>query len=197
MRDLAADLRFAARQLIKHPIYSASVLLSLALGIGVNTTVFTVANAILFRAPQAAHPGDLVRIYVNHHSPFTWADYRRIKQESRVFSHVIAEVVQPVSLTAGGEPEQAFAALGAPTTAILRTILGETLRTVLIGGIVGLGLALAVGRLVSSQLYGVGALDPVTFIGTPILLLLIAAAATLVPARRAVAVDPVVALREG
>ncbi|MEQ1692560.1 MAG: ABC transporter permease [Gemmatimonas sp.] len=111
MRDLAADLRFAARQLIKHPIYSTSVLLSLALGIGVNTTVFTVASAILFRAPQAAHPGDLVRIYVNHHSPFTWADYRRIKQESRVFSHVIAEVVQPVSLTAGGEPEQAFAAL--------------------------------------------------------------------------------------
>ncbi len=111
MRNLVADLRFALRQLIKHPIFALSVLLSLALGIGVNTTVFSIASAILFRAPQVAHASELVRVYVNHHSPFVWADYRRIKQDGRVFSHVIAETVQAVSITADGEPEQALAAL--------------------------------------------------------------------------------------
>ena len=76
-------------------------------------------------------------------------------------------------------------------------MLSDTVRTVVIGGGVGIALALALGRVLSSQLYGVSALDPFTFVVTPLLLALVAAAATFVPARRAVSVDPAVALREG
>ena len=83
MRDLTADFRYAARQLVRHPVFAGSVLLSLALGIGVNTTVFSITNAILFRAPQAARTGELVRIYVNHHSPFRFDDYQRLKEMAR------------------------------------------------------------------------------------------------------------------
>lgn len=117
MSTLRADLSYAVRQLLRHPVFALSAMLSLALGIGVNATVFSVANAILFQRPQAADAGDLVRVYVNHHSPFRWTDYRLLKEEADVFSHVIAEVVQVVSVAApqdvGGfaESEQARAAL--------------------------------------------------------------------------------------
>ena len=111
MHDLLADLRFAARHLGKHPVFAISVLLSLALGIGVNTTVFSISNAILFRAPQAADANELVRVYVNHHSPFRWPDYQRLKRDSGVFSHVIAETVQPVSFAESGDSQRALAAV--------------------------------------------------------------------------------------
>ena len=59
----------------------------------------------------------------------------------------------------------------------------------------GLAASLAVARLVSSLLYGVGSFDPLTFIAVPIVLVLVACFAILVPARRAAKVDPMVALR--
>jgi len=59
-------------------------------------------------------------------------------------------------------------------------------------GIVG---ALVMGRLLSSLLFGVSALDPVTFFGVGLVLILVALAACYIPARRAMRVDPVIALR--
>jgi ABC-type antimicrobial peptide transport system permease subunit len=66
---------------------------------------------------------------------------------------------------------------------------------VALGVALGLALAVGVGRLVSSQLYQVSALDPVTFLATPILVLAVSLAANLIPARRATRVDPVRALQ--
>ena len=59
----------------------------------------------------------------------------------------------------------------------------------------GLGLALAVSRLCKSLLFSIGPYDPMTFIGVTLLLVLVALAATLIPARVAMKVEPVVALR--
>ena len=86
-------------------------------------------------------------------------------------------------------------ALGAPASAILRVVLGDTMRTVLVGGVLGIVLALGAARLLAGQLYGVGAADPLTFIATPLLLMGVALVATLEPARRATRVDPAEALR--
>jgi predicted permease len=86
-------------------------------------------------------------------------------------------------------------ALGARTASIIRTVLGDTVVTVAVGGAIGLLLAAGAGKLLSSQLYGVGAFDPVTFVATPLVLGLVAFAASFVPARRAARVDPVIALR--
>ena len=86
-------------------------------------------------------------------------------------------------------------ALGATARDVLRMILAQTLRVVLIGATIGLAAALGVARLISSQLYGVGPTDPATFIGMPAFLVGVALLATLVPARRATRIDPVEALR--
>ncbi len=86
-------------------------------------------------------------------------------------------------------------ALGASSQDVLRLVLGEGMRTTLIG--VGFGIAAAIGltRLISQVIYGVGATDPLTFIGVALLLIAVALLACYIPARRAMRVDPMIALR--
>ena len=86
-------------------------------------------------------------------------------------------------------------ALGARPTTILSLILGEGLRLVAIGAVIGLAAALVASRLLESQLYGVGPTDPLTFAAVCLLLAVVAIFACLIPARRAMRVDPAVALR--
>jgi ABC-type antimicrobial peptide transport system permease subunit len=86
-------------------------------------------------------------------------------------------------------------ALGARMADVLRQVVGEGIRVVAVGVVVGVALALAAGKLVAALLYGVEARDPVTMIGVSVVLLMVAAAAALIPAWRAARVDPVTALR--
>ncbi len=86
-------------------------------------------------------------------------------------------------------------ALGAQRTDVLRLILGEGTRMVLVGVVAGIVAALALTRLMAHQLFGVSAHDPLTFVGVALLLVIVAVAACYIPARRAMRVDPIVALR--
>ncbi|HUF71247.1 MAG TPA: ABC transporter permease [Longimicrobiales bacterium] len=85
---------------------------------------------------------------------------------------------------------------GATGRDVLRLILGQGMIVALIGVGVGLVAALALTRVVQSFLVGVSATDAITFAGMPALLIAVAAIAAYLPARRASAIDPVVALRE-
>ncbi len=87
-------------------------------------------------------------------------------------------------------------ALGAQQQHVLRMILGHGLRLVLGGVGFGVIVAFAVTRVMSNLLFGVSATDPRVFVGVPLLLIAIAMLATYLPARRALKVDPIVALRE-
>jgi putative ABC transport system permease protein len=87
-------------------------------------------------------------------------------------------------------------ALGADRGAVLRMVLSQGLKLVMIGTVLGLAAALTITRVIASQLFGVTPTDLVTFIGAPILLLTVALLACYVPARRATKVDPLVALRD-
>ncbi len=109
MTALLVDLRFALRQLSRRPIFALSAIISLALGLGVNTSLFSVSDAILFQLPPAGNAGELVRVYLNHHSPFRYDDYRYFKETNTVFSHLIGESLHLVSWSSGSETERAQA----------------------------------------------------------------------------------------
>jgi len=86
-------------------------------------------------------------------------------------------------------------ALGAQEGDVLRLVLGEGGRMALIGVGIGVAAALGLTRLMGQMLFGVSAYDPATFGGVALLLMGVALAACYIPARRAMRVDPVVALR--
>jgi len=86
-------------------------------------------------------------------------------------------------------------ALGATRAALLRLILKEGLALTVTGLVIGLGIAAGVTRLMQSLLFGVTPLDAVAFTAAPLAMLAVAAAACLIPARRAASVDPAEALR--
>jgi putative ABC transport system permease protein len=87
-------------------------------------------------------------------------------------------------------------ALGAQRKTILHMVLSQGLTLALVGAAVGLGGALIVSHLMAGLLYGISPSDPLTFIGLTVVLVLVALAACYIPARRAMRVDPIVALRE-
>jgi hypothetical protein len=86
-------------------------------------------------------------------------------------------------------------ALGARGADIIRLVLRHGLGLVGVGLVVGLAAAIAAGRMVSRFLYGIGAVDPVTLAAVPVLVVVVAVAASLVPARRGAAADPMTSLR--
>jgi predicted permease len=85
--------------------------------------------------------------------------------------------------------------LGARGRDVMRLILRQALRPVVIGGAVGILGCAVVSQVLAGVLYGVGAHDPIAFIGVPVFLLGVAFLASYLPARRAMHVDPMVALR--
>jgi predicted permease len=86
-------------------------------------------------------------------------------------------------------------ALGASRGSILRMVIGESVSVALIGIAVGIASALVLGRFLHSQLFGIAVGDPVTFAAVALAFAFVALAASYIPARRAIRVDPMVALR--
>ena len=103
-----------------------------------------------------------------------------------VISFMVAERIQEIGIRL---------ALGAQRQNILGMVLGQGLRLALSGAAVGLVGAVIVARLMLSLLYGVNPTDPLTFAGVALLFITVALLACYVPARRAIRVDPMVALR--
>jgi putative ABC transport system permease protein len=86
-------------------------------------------------------------------------------------------------------------ALGAQRNDVLRLVLGHGAKMALIGVAAGIAASLALTRLMAKLLFGVSAYDPLTFLAVACLLVAVALAAAYIPARRAMRVDPMIALR--
>jgi putative ABC transport system permease protein len=103
-----------------------------------------------------------------------------------IISHSVAERTHEIGVKM---------ALGAALGDIIKQILGRSALLAAAGVILGLSGSLAVTGLLSSILYGVSSTDPLTFVTISAILVTVAFVASLVPARRAARVDPVIALR--
>jgi putative ABC transport system permease protein len=86
-------------------------------------------------------------------------------------------------------------ALGAQPGDVMRLVLGQGLRMAFLGELIGIAAALALTRLMASQLFGVSSHDALTFVVVGVLLTVVALLACYIPARRATRVDPLVALK--
>jgi putative ABC transport system permease protein len=112
------DLRFALRQLRKSPIFALVAVLTLALGIGANTAIFTLLDQVLLRMLPVNHPEQLVRLRyegshsgnVNYyggdeHDYFSMPAYRELRDKNVVFSGIIANAEAQVGVQWNGQPE--------------------------------------------------------------------------------------------
>ena len=98
MNAFMQDLRYGLRMLLKNPGSTAVVVLSLALGIGANTTIFSVVNSLLFRPPAVAEPGRLVDIWMHNvkrsgfdgYFPLNFPDFVYYRDHNSVFSGLTA-----------------------------------------------------------------------------------------------------------
>jgi ABC-type antimicrobial peptide transport system permease subunit len=86
-------------------------------------------------------------------------------------------------------------ALGAERRRVLGLVIGQGLWPAVLGVVAGLAAALALSRVLASAVFGITTSDPLTYAAIPALLLLVALAASYLPARRATRVDPIAALR--
>jgi ABC-type antimicrobial peptide transport system permease subunit len=86
-------------------------------------------------------------------------------------------------------------ALGAEPSRVLGMVVRQAVTLAVVGVAIGLVSAAILAPLLTSQLFGVAAMDPATFLAVPVLLALVAVAAALVPGRRAMRIDPALAMR--
>ena len=102
MNSIIQDIRYALRSLLKRPAFTAVAVITLALGIGLNTAIFSVINAVLLRPLAYAEPVRLVTFRSNQSAP----DLADVQAQSHTFSSFGGEVKQPLDYTAGREPMQ-------------------------------------------------------------------------------------------
>jgi len=114
------DLRYALRTLWRSPLFTTVAVLSLALGIGANTSIFSLLDQVLYRSLPVHDPRSLVVFHVDDHSSgtsmsdndqtvFSYPMYRDLRDGGSVFSGVIARAEAPVSLSWNNQTERAWA----------------------------------------------------------------------------------------
>ena len=110
MDRLRHDLRFALRGLFRRPGFTAVVVLTLALGIGANTAIFSVVNGVLLRPLPYDRPGEIATIWVrwpgNPQGELSQPEYWDLREQNRSFSRLAAYTDGSLTLTGSGEPER-------------------------------------------------------------------------------------------
>src|ERR1700732_1323064 len=113
MGHLFQDLRYAARMLLKKPGFTLLAVLALALGIGANTAIFSVVNAVLLRPLPFEDSERLMSLYEpstsnpTSRSPLSYPDFTDFKDQAQSLEYVAAYVSSGATLTSGGsEPEK-------------------------------------------------------------------------------------------
>src|SRR5436309_2474774 len=118
MSTFLQDLKYGARLLVKAPAFTLIAALSLALGIGANTTIFTLVNAVLLNPLPVEDPSELVSVWTtderNQNSALGFLqvsplNYRDLRDKAEVFAGLAAHTGIPLNISvANGDPQQVF-----------------------------------------------------------------------------------------
>jgi putative ABC transport system permease protein len=132
MQQLIHDLRYAVRGLIKRPGFTLIAVMTLALGIGANSAIFSVVNGVLLRSlplPDsqslyAVHTG--AAIFNRYDGPFSYPEYQDVVAQTRSFQSIGAWVDSDANLSEGARPERVMLRIVLPS--LLPTLGVETVR---------------------------------------------------------------------
>ncbi|HWB87229.1 MAG TPA: ABC transporter permease [Bryobacteraceae bacterium] len=110
MQGILEDLRFSLRTLLKNRGFATVAALSLALGIGANTTIFTLVNSVLLRPLLVSDPGQLVSVFtIDPQNPgyllCSYPNYKDFRDRNQVFSSLFIYSALDLSLTGSGDPK--------------------------------------------------------------------------------------------
>jgi macrolide transport system ATP-binding/permease protein len=106
MENLLNDLRYAFRSLVKRPGFTIVAILTLALGIGINTTVFSLANSVFLRQLPVASPQNLVWIFSDRYNRTSYPEYLEYQQQTELFDGVMAYEWVGLNLGSNGQSER-------------------------------------------------------------------------------------------
>lgn len=271
LETLLQDFRFGVRMLLKHRGFALLTIFTLAMGIGANTAIFSVVDAVILRPLPYRDPDRLVKVFETNSQRnvprmmISQADFQEWKTRNRSFEEMAARMMTSFRVAGGAVPEEVSGnivsslnknqpireprtmaeiwdgftvrprfyltllgslaalatllaatgiygvlshivsrrtheigvrrALGAQDGDVLWLVIKQGMMLATPGVAIGLGVALALTRLMQGWLYEVSVTDPTTFITVSVLLILVALNACYAPARRATKVDPLTALR--
>src|SRR6266850_6649033 len=120
METLLRDLRYGVRSLLKRPGFTAIAVITLMLGIGANTAIFSVVNAVLLRPLPFSDPGRLTQLWEakvskgRNEIPASYPNFADWKDRNHVFEQVAAFSDWNFNLTGIGEPERIRSAIVSP-----------------------------------------------------------------------------------
>src|SRR3989337_2050244 len=115
METLIKDVRYGLRMLVRNPRFTLVAVVSLALGIGANTTIFTLVNTVLLHPIPVRDPERLVSLFTtdekNKNNQFnlfqtSHLNYKDYRDQNSVFEETAAYVGSAINISGGGEPEQ-------------------------------------------------------------------------------------------
>src|SRR5918996_3022235 len=102
MESIINDIRYGLRSLLKRPAFTVVAVITIGLGIGVNTAIFSVINAVLVRPLPYDDPSRLISFRSNQSAP----DLADVESQTKTFSRLGGMVMQPLAYTGGNEPVQ-------------------------------------------------------------------------------------------
>jgi macrolide transport system ATP-binding/permease protein len=152
MSFLLQDLRYTVRSLAQKPGFTAAVILTLSLGIGANTTLFSLINAVLLRPPAIERPDEIVELFTGdydgrRYGASSYLDYLDFRERIEGLTGIVAYAVTPVSMMSDGATSRESCML---TTPNYFSVLGITPH---------------LGRFFDSEVSGDFEADPVAVIG--------------------------------